>query len=96
VRFSDASGLPGLHDAAEVANPHGMSVKFHLPNARKADIVANSLKFFTVATGRIFAICNLPRRQALRRAKVATIRAFLKSHPSVEKANARLARPTVT
>jgi catalase len=54
VRFSDASGLPGLQDAAEEANPHGMSVKFHLPNGVESDIVANSLKFFTVATGKDF------------------------------------------
>ena len=54
MRFSDASSLPALHDAAEVANPHGMSIKFHLPNGAESDIVANSLKFFTVATGEEF------------------------------------------
>lgn len=32
VRFSDAGGLPDVHDAAPAANPHGMAIKFHLPN----------------------------------------------------------------
>src|SRR5258706_3419189 len=94
VRFSDASGLPGLHDAAEVANPHGMSVKFHLPNGAESDIVVNSLKFFTVATGEDFrdlqlAAATTPPGQP----KSAQFEAFLKSHPSVEKANATLGTP---
>jgi len=94
VRFSDASGLPSLHDAAEVANPHGMSVKFHLPNGAESDIVANSLKFFTVATGEDFrdlqltAATNPPGGP-----KSPQFEAFLKSHPSVEKANATLGTP---
>src|SRR5258708_4084843 len=31
ARFSDAGGMPDLHDAAPVANPHGMAIKLHLP-----------------------------------------------------------------
>src|SRR3954471_24198154 len=31
VRFSDAGGVPDVHDAALTARPHGMSIKFHLP-----------------------------------------------------------------
>jgi hypothetical protein len=50
VRFSDAGGLPDLHDASPLANPHGMAMKFHLPSGSDTDIVVNSLKFFTVAT----------------------------------------------
>ena len=32
VRFSDNTGIPTLADAAPQARPHGMSIKFHLPD----------------------------------------------------------------
>jgi catalase len=94
VRFSNASGLPNLADGAEVAKPHGMSIKFHLRDGAESDIVANSLKFFTVATGEDFrdlqlAAATSPPGQP----KSAQFEAFLKSHPSVEKANATLGTP---
>src|SRR4051812_24361337 len=50
VRFSDAGGMPDLHDASPAARPYGMSIKFHLPGGVDSDIVTNSLKIFTVAT----------------------------------------------
>jgi catalase len=50
VRFSDATGVPNLPDGADVANPHGMAIKFHLPDGSDTDMVINSLKFFPVAT----------------------------------------------
>lgn len=94
VRFSDASGLPDLHDASTLARPHGMAIKFHLPGGVESDIVTNSLKFFTVATPEDFRDLQLagatsppgapPSRQ---------LQAFLQSHPSVEKANATLGTP---
>src|SRR3954471_11298857 len=28
VRFSDSTGIPNLPDGADVANPHGMSIKY--------------------------------------------------------------------
>jgi catalase len=94
VRFSDASGLPDLHDAAVAARPHGMSIKFHLSNGAESDIVANSLKFFTVATPEDFrdlqlaAATNPPGG-----AQSPQFEAFLQNHPSVEKANALLGTP---
>jgi len=94
VRFSDASGLPHLHDAATVANPHGMSIKFHLPNGVDSDIVANSLKFFTVATPEDFRDLQLAAATSPPGGpKSEQFEAFLKSHPSVEKANATLGVP---
>src|ERR1700733_1237482 len=54
VRFSDSTGVPDLPDGSANANPHGMSVKFHLPDGNEVDIVENSLKFFPVATGAEF------------------------------------------
>lgn len=94
VRFSDASGLPDLHDAATVANPHGMSIKFHLPDGEDSDIVANSLKFFTVATGEDFRDLQLAAATSPPGApRSPQLEAFLKSHPSVERANATLGMP---
>ena len=54
VRFSDATGIPNVPDGADVANPHGMAIKFHLPDGSDTDMVINSLKFFPVATGEDF------------------------------------------
>lgn len=54
VRFSDSTGVPNLPDGAENANPHGMAVKFHLPDGSDTDIVINSFKFFPVSTGEEF------------------------------------------
>ena len=51
VRFSDATGIPDLPDGAAPANPHGMAIKFHLPDGSDTDMVINSLQFFPVATG---------------------------------------------
>ena len=50
VRFSDSTGIPNIPDGDPNANPHGMSVKFHLPDGSDTDIVINSLRFFPVAT----------------------------------------------
>jgi catalase len=94
VRFSDASGLPDLHDAAPVANPHGMSIKFHLPSGADSDIVVNSLKFFTVATPEDFRDLQLAGATSPPGApRSPQFEAFLKDHPSVEKANATLGTP---
>jgi catalase len=54
VRFSDSTGIPNVPDGSANANPHGMAIKFHLPNGADTDMVINSLKFFPVATGEDF------------------------------------------
>ena len=93
VRFSDAGGML-LHDAAPVANPHGMAIKFHLPNGVDSDIVLNSLKFFTVATPEDFRDLQLPAATSPPGApRSPQLEAFLESHPSVEKANATVGTP---
>lgn len=94
VRFSDAGGMPDLHDAAPAANPHGMAIKFHLPSGGESDIVVNSLKFFPVATPEDFRDLQLAAASGLPGSpKSAQLDAFLASHPSVEKANATLGTP---
>jgi len=42
VRFSDSTGIANVPDAAPAANPHGMAVRFHLPEGGSTDIVSNS------------------------------------------------------
>jgi Catalase len=51
VRFSDSTGIPNLPDGPDLANPHGMAIKFHLPDGSDVDMVSNSLKFFLVSSG---------------------------------------------
>src|SRR6266481_4362780 len=94
VRFSDSGGTPDLHDAAPAANPHGMAIKFHLPNGVDSDIVVNSFKFFPVATPEDFRDLQLAVAASPPGApRSSQLEAFLKSHPSVEKAIATLGTP---
>jgi catalase len=54
VRFSDSTGIPNLPDGSALANPHGMAIKFHVPDGGETDMVINSLKFFPVSSGADF------------------------------------------
>jgi len=94
VRFSDAGGLPHAPDAAPVANPHGMAIKFHLPGAAESDIVVNAFKFFPVATPEDFRDLQLAAASSPPGSPMSPqFKAFLDSHPSVAKANATLGTP---
>lgn len=96
VRFSDAGGLPHVRDAAEVANPHGMSIKFHLPGGGgESDIVANALRFFTVATPEDFRDLQLANAAPVPpgHKRSPQLEAFLAAHPSVARANATVGVP---
>jgi len=94
VRFSDATGIPNLPDGSKTANPHGMAIKFHLPDGRDTDMVINSLKFFPVSTGEDFrdmllALAASPPDAA----KPTKFEQFAASHPSVRAALATAATP---
>jgi catalase len=94
VRFSDSTGVPNLPDGSDDANPHGMAVKFHLPDGSDADIVINSLKFFPVSTGEEFhdllvAISQSPPDAA----KPTKLEQFVASHPTVPAALATITTP---
>ena len=87
VRFSDSTGLPDLPDGSAGANPHGMSVKFHLPDGSDVDIVENSLKFFPVATGAEFRdLLQAVSESGPDAAKPTKLDAFFASHPAAPKA----------
>jgi catalase len=49
VRFSDSTGIPNVPDGSNLANPHGMAIKFHMPDGNDLDMVINSLKYFPVS-----------------------------------------------
>jgi catalase len=50
-RFSDNTGIPTLPDADDHATPHGMALKFHLPDGSETDLVTHSFNGFPAATG---------------------------------------------
>jgi catalase len=95
VRFSDATGVPNIPDGNAYANPHGISIKFHLADGGEMDFVTNSLKFFPVASGEDFA--------ALFAAIVASppdaahptqLEQFAMAHPAVVASGKTVAVPT--
>lgn len=94
VRFSDATGIPNVPDGAPPAVPHGMSIKYHLPDGSDTDMVLNSLKFFPVSTGADFrdlllALAASPPDAA----KPTKFEEFVASHPAVPAAFASTATP---
>jgi catalase len=94
VRFSDATGIPNLPDGSKTANPHGMAIKFHLPDGSETDMVINSLKFSPVSTGEEFrdlllALAASPPDAA----KPTTFDRFVAKHPRVLAAFASAATP---
>jgi catalase len=93
VRFSDAGGRPDVPDNSAHANPHGMSIKFHLPD-RDSDIVVNALKFFPVATPEDFRDLQLGIASSPPGGPPSSqLQEFLKSHPRVKQAGATLSNP---
>ncbi|OLF54276.1 catalase family peroxidase [Pseudomonas chlororaphis] len=54
VRFSNFSGLPGTRDGDPTASPHGLAIRFSLPDGQSTDIVAHSFNGFPVATAQDF------------------------------------------
>jgi catalase len=94
VRFSDSTGLPNLPDGSSLANPHGLAIKYHLPDCSDTDMVTNSLKFFLFATGEDFrdfflAIAASPPEAP----KPTKLDQFIAAHPRIPAALATIATP---
>jgi catalase len=94
VRFSDSTGIPAIPDGSPDANPHGMAIKFHLPDGSETDMVINSLKFFPVSTAAdlrdlFLAIAASPPDAP----KPTKLDQFVASHPTVAAAGATVATP---
>jgi catalase len=91
VRFSDGGGLPTVPDAD---NPHGMAIKYHLPNGADTDMVIVSLKFFPVGSGEDFRDLLVAISESGPDApKPTKLDQFLASHPQVAKSGATAATP---
>ena len=94
VRFSDATGIPELPDGAGPANPHGMAIKYHLPDGSDTDMVINSLKFFPVSSGEDFRDLLLAAAASPPdAAKPTKFDEFVAGHPTVPAAFATAATP---
>jgi catalase len=94
ARFSDSTGIPVIPDGSPDANPHGMAIKFHLPDGSETDMVINSLKFFPVSTAAdlrdlFLAIAASPPDAP----KPTKLDQFVASHPTVAAAGATVATP---
>ncbi len=95
VRFSDSGGLPTLPDGAGTANPHGMAIKFHMPDGSDMDIVANALKFFPVANGDEFlGLLTALSASPATAPKPTKLDAFFVDHPAAPKAFASASTPS--
>jgi catalase len=94
ARFSDSTGIPTVPDGSPDANPHGMAIKFHLPDGSETDMVINSLKFFPVSTAAdlrdlFLAIAASPPDAP----KPTKLDQFVAGHPTVAAAGATVATP---
>ena len=54
VRFSDFAGVPTIPDADAGATPHGMALRFRLPDGSETDIVTHSANGFPCPTAEEF------------------------------------------
>lgn len=50
IRFSNFAGIPTISDTDALASPHGLALKFHLPDGTETDLVTHSFNGFPVAT----------------------------------------------
>jgi catalase len=95
VRFSNSNGNPDVHDG--VANVRALAVKFHLPDGKNADILANSIEGFPARTPEDFLeflSAQLSDRVAGQPAPDAVAK-FLGSHPAARAFLERLKQKSV-
>ncbi len=94
IRFSDSGGIPNIPDGSSFALPHGMAIKYHLPDGSETDMVLVSLKFFPVSNGPDFRDLQLSIADSPPNApKPTKFELFLRSHPSVPAALGTTAPP---
>jgi len=86
VRFSDTTGVPTLPDADPNASPHGIAIRFVLPDAQFTDIVSISANGFPVATPEdSLAFLRAAAQSGPDVAKPTPIETFLGTHPAAVK-----------
>lgn len=85
VRFSNGTGVPNLPDANPNASPHGIAVRFQLPEDEITDIVSISYDGFPVATPEDFlALLNAIAASGPDAAKPTALDGFLAAHPKAQ------------
>lgn len=86
VRFSNATGVPTIPDAAPNAQPKGMAIRFTLPDGSATDIVALSVNSFPVATPEEFlGLLNAVAASGPDVASPKPVEKFLGEHPAALK-----------
>ena len=86
VRFSDTTGVPNIPDADPNASPHGMAIRFKLPDGANTDIVSISTNAFPVATPEDFlALLTAIAKSGPGVPKPTPVEQFLGSHPAAAK-----------
>jgi catalase len=86
VRFSDTTGVPDIPDASPNASPHGVAIRFKLPDGGSTDIVSISSNGFPVATPEDFlALLTAIAKSGPGVPKPTPVEQFLSSHPAALK-----------
>jgi catalase len=86
VRFSDPTGVPTMPDADPAASPHGIAIRFKLPDGAFTDIVSISANSFPVATPEDFlALLQAAGESGPNAPKPTPIENFLSTHPAAAK-----------
>ena len=83
VRFSNATGVPVMPDADGNASPHGVAIRFQLPDGTNTDIVSISANDFPAATPEEFLeLLQAVAQSGPNAPKPTPIEKFLGSHPA--------------
>jgi catalase len=86
VRFSDTTGVPNIPDASPDASPHGMAIRFKLPDGGNTDIVSISTNGFPVGTPEDFlALLTAIAKSGPGVPKPTPVEQFLGTHPAAVK-----------
>src|SRR5882757_6851182 len=83
VRFSNTTGVPNIPDASKDASPHGVAIRFTLPDGGRTDIVSiSSNNGFPVATPEEFLqLLTAIGNSGPNAPKPTPVEQFLGSHP---------------
>ena len=82
VRFSNFAGVPTIADNDPLASPHGMAIKFRLPDGSETDLVTHSFNGFPSATPADFRDLLIALgRSGPNAAKPTPLDTYLASHP---------------
>lgn len=86
VRFSNATGVPTIPDAAPNAMPKGMAIRFSLPDGSSTDIVCISVNGFPAATPEEFlGLLNAVAASGPGAVSPTPVEQFLGAHPAAKK-----------